>query len=137
MAIIKFTKLNGDLLRNLPDDIKEELIYFEEVIPDGIMSSLCANDPFYDKERMDFLDHRPDLLEKMYYARGRREELVETNQSGLSPVSVRINVETDEAVQFIKDYPKFKQLIEGIKFYDNQEKEYIKFVPIDEYLNEN
>ena len=77
MALIKFTKLNVDLIRNLPSAMKAELIIFEDVIPDGIMTSLYVNDPFYKKERIDFFNHRDDVHEKMYLARGRREELAE------------------------------------------------------------
>ena len=128
MALIKFTKLNGDLIRNLPPELRNELIVFEDVISDGIMASLCVNDPFYKKERSDFLNHRDDVREKMYRVRGRREELSEKQN--------RTNIETDEAVQFIKDYPQFKQLIESIDFYDDNLNP-VKVVPIDQYLAEN
>jgi len=128
MALIKFTKLNGDLIRNLPPELRNELIVFEDVIPDGIMTSLYVNDPFYKKERSDFLNHRDDVREKMYRVRGRREELSEKQN--------RTNIETDEAVQFIKDYPQFKQLIESIDFYDDNLNP-VKVVPIDQYLAEN
>lgn len=128
MALIKFTKLNGDLIRNLPPELRNELIVFEDVIPDGIMTSLYVNDPVYKKERSDFLNHRDDVREKMYRVRGRREELSEKQN--------RTNIETDEAVQFIKDYPQFKQLIESIDFYDDNLNP-VKVVPIDQYLAEN
>lgn len=128
MALIKFTKLNGDLIRNLPPELRNELIVFEDVIPDGIMTSLYVNDSFYKKERSDFLNHRDDVREKMYRVRGRREELSEKQN--------RTNIETDEAVQFIKDYPQFKQLIESIDFYDDNLNP-VKVVPIDQYLAEN
>ena len=75
MLFTRCTKLNGELIRNLPPTMKEELINFEGVIPDGIMASLYVNDSFYKKERHNFLNRRPDLLEKMYCARGKREEL--------------------------------------------------------------
>lgn len=92
------------------------------------MTSLYVNDPFYKKERSDFLNHRDDVREKMYRVRGRREELSEKQN--------RTNIETDEAVQFIKDYPQFKQLIESIDFYDDNLNP-VKVVPIDQYLAEN
>lgn len=128
MTLTRSTKFNLDLIRNLPAAMKAELIVFEEVIPDNIMTSLCVNDSFYNKERMDFLNHRPDLLEKMYYARGKRKELSQHDHW--------INVETDEEVQFIKDYPQFKQLIESIIFRD-ENRNIVKIVPIDQYLAEN
>lgn len=46
---------------------------------------------------------------------------------------VKINVETDEEVKFIRDYPQFKQLIESIIFMD-ENRNIVKVVPIDEYL---
>ena len=98
MLLTRCTKLKGELIRNLPSTMKDELINFEGVIPDGIMTSLYVNDPFYKKERSDFLNHRDDVREKMYRVRGRREELSEKQN--------RTNIETDEAVQFIKDYPQ-------------------------------
>lgn len=128
MSFIKSTKLNGELIRNLPSAMKSELIVLEDVIPDGIMASLYANDPFYKKERHDFLNFRPDLLEKMYIARGKRKRL--------DDIDDRINFETDEEVQFIKDYPQFKQLIESIIFRDKSWN-VVKVVPIDQYLAEN
>ena len=128
MPLVKSTKLNGELIRNLPSAMKAELIILEDVIPDGIMASLYANDSFYKKERHDFLDHRPDLLEKMYIARGKRKKL--------GDIDDRINFETEDEVQFIKDYPQFKQLIESIIFRDKGGN-VVKVVPIDQYLAEN
>lgn len=128
MTLIKFTKLNRDLIRDLPSAMKAELIIFEDVIPDGIMNSLYVNDPFYKKERSDFLNHRDDVREKMYLARGRREELAEKQN--------RTNIETEEKIQFIKDYPQFKQLIDSI-IYRDENLNVVKVVPIDQYLAEN
>ncbi|WP_406531521.1 hypothetical protein [Methanobrevibacter sp.] len=128
MALIKFTKLNGGLIRNLPPELRNELIVFEDVISDGIMASLCVNDPFYDKERMDFLNHRDDVREKMYLVRCRREELVEKQDM--------TNIKTDEKIEFIKKYPQFKQLIESI-IYRDENLNPVKVVPIDQYLAEN
>ena len=64
----------------------------------------------------------------MYCARGKREELSQHDNW--------VNVETDEEVKFIRDYPQFKQLIEGIEYWD-ENFNVVKFVPIDEYLAEN
>ena len=77
---------------------------------------------------MDFLNHRPDLLEKMYVARGKRKRL--------NNIDDRINFEVDEKVQFVKDYPQFKQLIESIIFEDKSGN-IVKEIPIDQYLAEN
>ena len=128
MALIRSAKLNVDLIKNLPSEMRNELIVFEEVIPDGILNSLCVNDSFYNEKRMDFLNHRPDLLKKMYIVRGRRKRL--------KNIDDRINCETDEKVQFIKDHPQFKQLIESIIFRDGNSN-VVKIVPIDQYLAEN
>lgn len=135
MLLTRSAKLNGELIRNLPSAMKAELIIFEEVIPDGIMASLYANDPFYKKERFEFLNYRDDVREKMYYARGRREELA-NNDSDYDSVSARGNIKTDEMVQFVKDYPQYKPLIESIIFRD-ENLNTVKVVPIDQYLAEN
>jgi len=50
MLLTRYAQLNGDLIRNLPSDMRSELIIFEGVILDAIMSSLYANDSFYKKE---------------------------------------------------------------------------------------
>ncbi len=128
MSYVKYTQLNVELIKNLPPSMKSELIILEDVIPDGIMASLYANDPFYKKERHDFLDHRPDLLKKMYIARGKRNKL--------NNLEDRLNFEVDEKVQFVKDYPQFKQLIEAIIFEDKSGN-VVKEIPIDQYLAEN
>ena len=46
------------------------------------------------------------------------------------------NIKTDEKVQFVKNYPQFKPLIESIVFRD-ENLDVVKVVPIDEYLAEN
>ena len=135
MPLLRFTNLNGELLRNLPPAMQAELITLEDVIPDGIMASLYTNDPFYKKERSEFLNYRDDVREKMYYARGRREELA-NNDPDFNPVEARINIRVDEDIEFIKKYPQFKPLIESIIFED-EDHNVVKEVPIDEYLAEN
>ena len=135
MLLTRSTRLNGELIRNLPSDMKAELINFEGVIPDGIMGSLYANDSFYKKERSEFLEYRDDIGEMMYRVRGRREVLAQ-NDPDYDPVSARINIKTDEKVQFVKNYPQFKPLIESIVFRD-ENLDVVKVVPIDEYLAEN
>ena len=135
MPRLRFSKLNGELLRNLPPDMQAELIVLEDVIPDGIMASLYVNDSFYKKERSEFLNYRDDVREKMYYARGTREELAH-NDPNFNPVLARINLKVDEDIEFIKKYPQFKPLIESIIFED-EDHNVVKEVPIDEYLAEN
>lgn len=130
MSLTKHARLNGDLIKNLPIDLKEELIVFEDVIPDGIMTSICVNDPFYNKERREFLNHRPDLLEKIYHARNQRKRLAMTKNTRM------VDIETDEEIQFVKKYPQFKYLIKSIIYSDNN-LDVVKVVPIDEYLVEN
>lgn len=132
MGFIRFTILNKELIKNLPSSMREELIYFEEVIPNGIMASLCVNDSVYNKKRNEFLNHRPDLLDKIYFAKREREVLIEKDKHN-DPVTARINVETDEKIQFIKKYPQFKQLILSVEFCD-EDLNTIKIVPIDQYL---
>ena len=127
MSYVKFTQLNVELIKNLPSSMKSELIILEDVIPDGIMASLCANDPFYKKERNDFLEYRPDILKKMYVSRGKRRRL--------NNLEDRLNFEVDEKVQFVKDYPQFKQLIESIIFEDKSGN-IVKEIPIDQYCLE-
>ena len=94
------------------------------------MATIYSHDPFYKKERNEFLDYRPDLLQKTYQLRHQKRRLSEKEDV--------INVETDINVQFIKDYPQFKQLIDGIEYRENNlDLKFIKFVSIDEYLAEN
>ncbi len=128
MEHVRLTKLNLDLIKNLPSAMQAELIIFEDAIPDDIMATIYYHDPFYKKERSDFLNHRPDLLQKMYQLRHKKRRLCESE--------FFINVETDIMVQFIKDYPQFKQLIEGIEYRD-ENRDLVEFVPIDQYLAEN
>ena len=111
-------------------DLKEELIVFEDFIPDGIMTSVCVNNPFYNKERRDFLNHRSDLLEKIYYARNQHNKLSITKNIRM------VNIETDEEIQFVKKYPQIKDLIKSIIYRDNN-LDVVNVVPIDEYLVEN
>lgn len=128
MPFIRSTKLNVELIRNLPTAMKAELINLDDVIPDGILASLYVNNSSYKKKRHDFIDHHPELLDKMLIAR--------TQRRNLDDVDDRIEFETDRDVQFIKDYPQFKPLIEAI-IYMNGVGDVVKTVPIDQYLAEN
>lgn len=128
MEYVKFTILNLDLIENLPQDIRDELIYLEDVIPDNIMSTIYTHDEIYKKQRHDFLNYRPDLLQMMYEARRRRKRLSERKYF--------MNVRTDENIEFIKKYPQFKILINSIEFKD-ENRDTVKVVPIDQYLIDN
>lgn len=128
MEYVRFTVVNLDLIENLPQDMREELIYLEDVIPDNLMSAIYVHNDFYKKERNDFLNYRPDLLQKMYAARRKRKELSEKEYF--------MNVRTDENIAFIKKYPQFKPLIKEIKFKD-ENRDTVKIVPINQYLAEN
>ena len=128
MEYVKFTILDLDLIKNLPQEMRNELIYLEDVIPDDLMSTICDNDSVFNEKRGNFLEYRPDLLQMMYAARCRRKRLSEKEYI--------INVRTDENVQFIKDYPQFKQIIDSIKFKD-ENRDTVKVIPIDQYLAEN
>ena len=131
MDAIKFTILDFDLIKNLPSVIMSELILLEDVIPDGIMVPMYFHNPIFKKERHAFLNHRPDILQKMYFARHDRERLAKKNDVQ--------NVKTDENIKFIKKYPQFKPLIDHIEFcdWDGSDLLTLKVVPIDQYLAEN
>lgn len=128
MEYVKFTILNLDLIGDLPQDMRDELTYLEDVIPDNLMSTIYTHDDIYKKQRHDFLNYRPDLLRRMYEARRRRRRLSEKEYF--------MNVRTDENIEFIKKYPQFKKLICSIKFKD-ENRDTVKIVPIDQYLAEN
>ncbi len=128
MPFTRSTKLNVDLIKNLPAVMKEELIKLEDVIPDDIMASLYINNPSYKKKRHEFINHHPGLLEKMLIERNHKRRL--------NNLDDRIEFETDKEVQFVKDYPQFKPLIEAI-IYMNSVGDIVKTVPIDQYLVEN
>lgn len=126
--VFKFTLLNFDFIENLPSNILSELIVLEDVIPDGIMVPMYFHNPLYEKERNNFLEYRPDLLEKMYQARADRERLSEKEE--------RINIKTDENIHFIKKYPQYMQLINSVEYTDDDFNT-VKVVPIEQYLAEN
>ena len=128
MEYVKFTKMNLDLIKNLPSAMQAELIILEDAIPDDIMTTIYFHDPFYKKERSDFLNHRLDLIQKMHGLRHQKSERIKKEDF--------VNVVTDMNVQFIKKYSQFKQLIEGIEYRDDA-LEVVKVVPIDQYLTEN
>lgn len=128
MELIRYTQFNLNFMKNLPSDLQNELIIFEGVIPDGIVTTIAFHDEFFKKERGDFINYRPDILSKMYKARAIRHEIAETQ--GI------INARTDENVDFIKKHPKFKKLIKSIVYRD-KDLNIVKVVPIDQYLAEN
>ena len=92
------------------------------------MTTIAFHDEFFKKERGEFINYRPDILSKMYKARALRKERAETE--GI------INARTDENINFVKEHPKFKRLIDSIVFED-KDSQVVKVVPIDQYLAEN
>ncbi len=128
MSYIKSTKFNVELIRDLPASMKDELILLDDVIPDDIMASLYVNDLSYKERRHDFIDHHPALLEKMHIARDHKRSL--------DTIADRLMFEADREIQFIKDYPQFKPLIESV-IYLNGSGDIVETVPIDQYLAEN
>lgn len=66
IPLLRHIKNNKEALRNLPADMREELIKLEDVIPDHILSPLCYNDPVFNKEKQrELLNKRTDILAKM------------------------------------------------------------------------
>ncbi|WP_405273537.1 hypothetical protein [Methanobrevibacter sp.] len=128
MEIVKFTILNINLMEDLPLDMMNELVNLEDVIPDDLMGALYRFNKSYKRRRHDFLNYRADILQMMYEARRKRKRLAEKEYI--------INVHTDENVQFIREYPQFKSLINSIEYKD-ENRDTIKVVPIDQYLAEN
>ena len=37
MEVVEFTRFNIDLMKNLPSDMMDELVYLDDVIPDDII----------------------------------------------------------------------------------------------------
>ena len=128
MELLRFTNLDLDLIKNLPSDMRDDLIKLDDVIPDDIMSTIYSHDPTYKKERGNFLEFRPGILQQMYEFRRNRKKLTEKDHF--------YNVDTDLNVSFIKSYPQFKQLISSVSFLD-ENRNIVKVVPIDQYLAEN
>lgn len=125
---MKYTRYNEEFMRNLPAGMLAELITFEDVIPDFLSYSLGENNPTYKKERSLFLEYHMDIVHKMYAARGRRDEIRESNYDVLFIY---------EDLEFIEKYPQFKPLIDHIEYHrfnDDDTDEIIREVPIDEYL---
>ena len=127
MELARCIKINRGFVKNLPNHVRSELIILDDVIPDGINASLRSNDSIFNKERGYFISFNEDILQKMYDARAKVRFI-----PGLDGVDKR----TEQAIEFIKKYPQFKQLIESIDYVDG-DFNIVKVVPIDEYLAEN
>ncbi|MGN0177311.1 MAG: hypothetical protein ACI389_05730 [Methanobrevibacter sp.] len=69
----------------------------------------------------------------MYFVRANREELAE-NDPEYNPFYARMNIKTDECVEFVKKYSQFKDIIESIVFNEIGSDDIVKEIPIDEYL---
>lgn len=91
MVESRFTIFNLDLFKELPQELFTELVNLEDVIPDGILSTLYFHNPAFKKERNDFLDDHESIIQSMYAARHRRRELydkedfvtVKTNENAI------------------------------------------------------
>ena len=106
MVKVKSVITDHELIKNMPEDMLNELIYLEDIIPDDLYSVLAWWNHDYAKAREDFLYTRPNLLYDMQMERFKRENL---------NISEKYDFMAEETLRFFEKYPQFKDLFVEVK----------------------
>lgn len=133
MAIIKYVRYNIDFIKNMSEELLEELITLDEPIPDNFQSWILDHNPNFRKGRSEFIGRHNKILEQTWENRYKTDQLVRKS------VREYLAFQLEEDIGFIKKYPQFKPIIDHIEYVtrENGNRTSLKRVPIDEYLSEN
>ncbi|WP_042708349.1 hypothetical protein [Methanobrevibacter wolinii] len=127
--VFKFLMENNEFIKNLPEDLFNELLNYNSAIPDELYGSLSKFNPEWGKLRSDRENGSWTLLSRVYMRRAKYDKLFE--EIGLDAI-------TQDEVDFIIQYPQYKCLIKYV-FYklSNKPEDFGKGikVPLDDFLD--
>ncbi len=116
--VFKTIEYDTDLMRNMDDELLNELIYLNDNIPDDLSAKLLNNNDKFDKERSIFITYHEDVLKKMW-----KQRYVLDQCKCMDEVSEK---DIKFVMEFIEKYPQFKKFVKGINYY-NKDLEVVRF----------
>ena len=127
--VFKFLIEDKEFIKNLPEDLFNELLNYNGAIPDELRSSLNIFNPEWGKLRSDREGSSWTLLSRVYMRRAKYEKLFE---------EIEQDAMTQDEVDFIIQYPQYKCLVKEVYYEDESDIDNIKFitsVPFDDFLD--
>ena len=127
--VFKFLMEDNEFIKDLPEDLFNELLNYNGAIPDELHSSLNIFNPEWGKLRSDRENSSWTLLSRVYMRRAKYEKLFE---------KIGMDAQLQDEVDFIIQYPQYKCLIKYIDYELNNDpndfENYIA-VPLDDFLD--
>ncbi|WP_042708362.1 hypothetical protein [Methanobrevibacter wolinii] len=127
--VFKFLMEDNEFIKDLPEDLFNELLNYNGAIPDELHSSLNIFNPEWGKLRSDRENGSWTLLSRVYMRRAKYEKLFE---------KIGMDAQLQDELDFIIQYPQYKCLIKYVDYELNDDPDdlgnYIA-VPLDDFLD--
>ena len=127
--VFKFALKDNEFIKDLPEDLFNELLNYNGAIPDDLYAILNKFNPEWGKLRSDREDSSWTLLSRVYMRRAKYRKLFE---------EIGMDAQLQDTIDFIIQYPQYKCLIKYIDYELNDDPDdfesYIA-VPLDDFLD--
>lgn len=127
--VFKFLMEDKEFIKDLPEDLFNELLNFNGAIPDDLRSSLSIFNPEFKKQRGLRENGSWTLLSRVYMRRAKYRKLFE---------EIGMDAQLQDTIDFIIQYPQYKCLIKYVDYELNNDpndfENYIA-VPLDDFLD--
>ncbi|MDD5959129.1 MAG: hypothetical protein PUC09_00620 [Methanobrevibacter wolinii] len=127
--VFKFAMEDKELIKNLPEDLFNELLNYNGAISDELHSMLSKFNPEFRKLRSDRVNGSFTLLSRVYMRRAKYDKLFD---------KIGIDAQLQDEVDFVLQYPQYKCLIKYVYYKDDSDSDNIKFitkVPFNDFLD--
>ena len=127
--VFKFLMEDKEFIKDLPEDLFNELLNFNGAIPDDLRSSLDIFNPVWGKLRSDREGSSWTLLSRVYMRRAKYRKLFE---------EIGMDAQLQDEVDFIIQYPQYKCLIKYVDYELNNDPDDLEnyiAVPLDDFLD--
>ena len=127
--VFKFAMKDIELIKNLPEDLFNELLNYNGAISDELQRLLNKYNPEFRKLRSDRVNGSFTLLSRVYMHRAKYDKLFD---------KIGIDAQLQDEVDFVLQYPQYKCLITYVYYKDDSDSDNIKFitkVPFNDFLD--
>ena len=127
--VFKFALKDNEFIKDLPEDLFNELLNYNGAIPDDLRGILSKFNPEFKKQRGLRENGSWTLLSRVYMRRAKYDKLFE---------EIGMDAQLQDTIDFIIQYPQYKCLIKYIDYELNDDPDdfenYIA-VPLDDFLD--